>query len=75
MHAGWNNLLVKMRETLGYVALDFDEQNEEASTSSKLERGFELPDGERITIGKERFNGPEILFNPELMGSDEPSMH
>lgn len=31
---------------------------------------YQLPDGKIITLGAETFRAPEILFNPELIGSE-----
>lgn len=34
----------------------------------KNQRRYELPDGEEITLGCERVEAPELLFNPEVAG-------
>ena len=38
---------------------------------SEKEKNYELPDGEIITLGNERFRCPEILFDPKPIGIDK----
>jgi len=60
------DIVTDLKEKLCYVALDFDA----AMRSSDSEATYELPDGQILTLGNERFRVPEALFQPSLVGSD-----
>eukprot|EP00271_Cylindrocystis_brebissonii_P000297 TRINITY_DN103_c0_g1_i1.p1 TRINITY_DN103_c0_g1~~TRINITY_DN103_c0_g1_i1.p1 ORF type:complete len:380 (+),score=55.60 TRINITY_DN103_c0_g1_i1:229-1368(+) len=64
-----------IKEKLAYVAQDYDAELDAAPNDTALEKEFEMPDGQTITIGSERFRCPECLFQPAFLGLESPGIH
>ena len=47
----------------------------EATETSDKEKTYELPDGNIITVGSERFRCPEVLFQPSFVGKESSGIH
>lgn len=55
-----------MKEQLCYVAHDIEEEQRLALETTVLVESYTLPDGRVVKLGGERFEAPEILFQPHL---------
>lgn len=64
-----------IKEKLCYIAVDYEQDMKKSTTSSAIDQVYELPDGQVITIGAERFRCPEVLFQPSLIGMETSGIH
>merc|ERR1712012_1039555 len=64
-----------VKEKLCYIALDYDTELKSTAESSDKEKTYELPDGNIITVGAERFRCAEVLFQPGFIGKEASGIH
>jgi len=64
-----------IKEKLSFVAQDYESELSQSQSSSDLEVNYELPDGNVITVGAERFRCPEVLFKPSMIGLEQEGIH
>ncbi|XP_047419968.1 uncharacterized protein LOC124992750 [Sciurus carolinensis] len=69
LKAGFVN---QIKEACCYVAMDM--ATEMARTQTQAQVDFVLPDKQIITLGSERFCCPEALFQPNLLGVNQPGL-
>ena len=65
----------EIKESVAYVALDFDAEMQKSIDSSEVDTFYKLPDEQMITIGNERFRCPEVLFQPGMLGKECSGIH
>lgn len=58
-----------MKEQLCFVSQDYQKDLHTASSSSDLEKSYKLPDGNEIKLRSERFQCPEAMFQPSMLGN------
>ncbi|XP_062618211.1 uncharacterized protein LOC134279815 [Saccostrea cucullata] len=63
-------IMRNVKEGLCFVALDFAQE-----MKTKSEKTYELPDGQAVTLGDERFRCPEALFQPSALGKEGDGIH
>jgi len=64
-----------IKEKLAFVAQNYEDEMAASENSSTHEKQYELPDGQMITIGSERFRCPEVLFQPSFIGKEHEGIH
>eukprot|EP00958_Prasinococcus_capsulatus_P000700 scaffold51_cov401-Prasinococcus_capsulatus_cf.AAC.6 len=57
----------QIKESLCYVAYDYERELKLAQETTVLMENYTLPDGRVIKIGPERFQAPEVLFSSDLL--------
>jgi len=61
----------QIKEKHCYVGYDLDMEKRLALETTVLVEPYTLPDGRVIRVGAERFEAPEVLFNPSFIGIEQ----
>lgn len=64
----------RLKERHAFVAVNPNQAEEAAKKKGAAVEKFELPDGNIIYLGAERFRASEIFFRPELAGLETPGV-
>jgi actin-related protein len=67
-------ILRDIKEKICYVAKNFETEMEISVSSSVLQKSYEMPSGEIISIGNPRFRCVEALFQPSFLGFDNDAL-
>ncbi|TNV82365.1 hypothetical protein FGO68_gene12283 [Halteria grandinella] len=57
----------EIKEQLCYVSYDLKKDRKLAQETTVVDKEYRLPDNNLISVGRERFEAPECLFNPLLI--------
>jgi actin len=68
-------IVSKIKEKLGYVAIDFDAEMARAANILNIYATYTLPDENVVQVASERFRCPELLFKPYLNGFNMDGIH
>ena len=64
----------RIKEELCYVSYDLNFDKQLADETTTLVESYTLPDGRVIKVGSERFEAPECMFQPHLLGLEQPGV-
>ena len=65
------DLVRVLKERACFVSLDY---KEDLNRAKDYEKQYSLPDGSTITLSKERFMIPEVLFDPSIINLEFPTL-
>jgi len=63
-----------IKEKLCFVGYDLEVEKRLALETTTLNTTYTLPDGRVIKMNIERYEAPEVLFNPHLIDEEKPGM-
>jgi len=65
----------QIKEQLCYTGYDMDVEKRLALETTTLVQTYTLPDGRVIKVGQERYEAPEVLFQPHLIDVESAGLH
>ena len=68
-------LVREMKEKYCFVSCDIDSDRKLDKETTYYNSIHRLPDGRKIRISSEKYEAPEILFNPHLIQNEMPGIH
>ena len=64
-----------IKEKLCYVAVDYEDELQNCEENNDISKSYELPDGQVVDVKEPRFQCPEALFKPSLIGFSCYGLH
>jgi actin-related protein 2 len=64
----------EIKENLCYVSINIKKERALAKDTTVLDKEYQLPDGQTVIVGRERFEATEILMNPSLLELEDAGM-
>ena len=71
---GQKSMINELKEKICEVAEDYDSQVKKC-LDSKVEETYVLPDGSKVKIAQEKYQCPELLFQPQFFQRDHYGLH
>jgi actin-related protein 2 len=68
-------LVREIKEKYCFVSCDIESDRKLDAETTYYNSIHKLPDGRKIRISNEKFEAPEILFNPYLLRNESPPVH
>lgn len=67
-------IVKEIKERECYITLDYKKETRDWAARQK-KHPYRLPDGQIVELSSERYNCNEILFDPEIIGSESEGLH
>ena len=74
VNEGQKSMINELKEKICEVAEDYDSQVKKC-LDSKQEEVYTLPDGSKVKIAQEKYQCPELLFQPQFFQRDHYGLH